>query len=241
MLELRELSWSPPEGGDLIKNLNLNLHEGRLTVITGPNGGGKTTLAKLIAGLIEPNSGQILFDQEDITHYSITQRALCGISYGFQQPVRFKGILVRDLLNIAAKRELDFDELCELMGKVGLCTMDYIDREVNASLSGGEIKRIEIASVLARNTKLMIFDEPEAGIDMWSFQGLVKVFGDLKAAGKSMIIISHQSRIIDLADEIVVLAGGKVRDHGPKDRILPSLLEGEITGHCPVKQMRDNK
>lgn len=234
MLELQHISWSLPERSDILRDVNLTLKSGKLTVVTGPNGGGKTSLAKAIAGLIPSVTGRILLDGEDITGYDITQRARAGISFGFQQPVRFKGITVRMMLDIAAGRTLSMDELCDLLGKVGLCTVDYIDREVDGSLSGGEIKRVEIATVLARGTKLSIFDEPEAGIDMWSFNGLVNVFEKLKNERETLLVISHQERILNIADDIVVIAEGHIREHGPRLTVLPRLLEGEIAGHCPV-------
>ncbi len=234
MLELQNISWSLPERSDILRDVNLVLDSGRLTVVTGPNGGGKTSLAKAIAGLIPSVTGRILLDGQDITDYNITQRARAGISFGFQQPVRFKGITVRMMLDIAAGRTLTMDELCDLLGKVGLCTVDYIDRDVDGSLSGGEIKRVEIATVLARGTKLSIFDEPEAGIDIWSFNGLVEVFESLKRGHESLLVISHQQRILNIADDIIVIADGTIREHGPRDEVLPRLLEGEIAGHCPV-------
>ena len=234
MLELQNISWSLPERSDILRDVNLVLDSGRLTVVTGPNGGGKTSLAKAIAGLIPSVTGRILLDGQDITDYNITQRARAGISFGFQQPVRFKGITVRMMLDIAAGRALSMDELCDLLGKVGLCTVDYIDRDVDGSLSGGEIKRVEIATVLARGTKLSIFDEPEAGIDIWSFNGLVEVFESLKRGHESLLVISHQQRILNIADDIIVIADGTIREHGPRDEVLPRLLEGEIAGHCPV-------
>ena len=194
-------------------------------VITGPNGGGKSTLAKLIAGIEKPVSGRILFDQEDITEKSITDRANMGISYAFQQPVRFKGIQVLDLIRLAAKRKMSAADACEYLSEVGLCAKDYINREVNASLSGGELKRIEIATVLARGTKLSVFDEPEAGIDLWSFQNLISVFERMRENTKgSILIISHQERILNIADEIVVIADGQISAQGSKDEILPKLL-----------------
>lgn len=202
-------------------------------MVTGPNGGGKTTLAKVVAGLVTPDSGKIYLEDEDITSLDITERAKRGISYAFQQPVRFKGLTVRDLLELAAGEKLNEAAVCALLGKVGLCTHDYIDREVNASLSGGEIKRIEIATVLARNTKLSIFDEPEAGIDLWSFSGLVDVFGELKNKIKgTLLIISHQERILEIADEIVVVSDGTVRTTGTAQEVLPKLLAGEIARNC---------
>jgi Fe-S cluster assembly ATP-binding protein len=233
-LELRDITCALPEGGVIIKNLSLKLPQGRLTVVTGPNGGGKTTLAKIMAGLVSPSEGRIFMGGQDITGLDVTQRARLGISYGFQTPVRFKGLTVRDLLETAAGKPLSFDEVCELTGKVGLCTLDYIDREVDASLSGGEIKRVEIASILARGTRVSIFDEPEAGIDMWSFNGLVEVFRDLKRQGMTMVVISHQQRLIEIADEIVVISNGELRDQGPRDLVMPGLLAGEIAGCCPA-------
>lgn len=237
MLELKNISWSLPDGREVIKDVSLSIPQGKLVVVTGPNGGGKTTLAKIIAGIATPDSGKIFLEGEDITSLDITERAKKGISFAFQQPVRFKGITVRDLLTLAAKRELTQAELCDLLGKVGLCTRDYIDREVNASLSGGEIKRIEIASVLARGTNYSVFDEPEAGIDLWSFTGLIKVFEDLKNIDSgTQIIISHQERILNIADEIVVIANGSIRAYGPKEEILPTLLAGESNLGCPVER-----
>lgn len=233
MLELQNIKWKVSDGTEIIKNIDLNIPSGKLVVITGPNGGGKTSLAKLIAGLENPTSGNILLDGEDITSLDITERANKGISYAFQQPVRFKGITVRDLLELAANKKLEEKEICSLLGKVGLCTRDYIDREVNSSLSGGEIKRIEIATVLARNTKLTIFDEPEAGIDLWSFNELIDVFVEIKEnyAG-TLLIISHQERILNIADEIIVIANGVVKNIGKKEEILPTLLEVSNTGDC---------
>ena len=225
MLELQNIKWKVSDGTEIIKNINVEIPTGKLVVITGPNGGGKTSLAKLIAGLEKPTSGSIILD--------ITERANKGISYAFQQPVRFKGITVRDLLELAAGKKIEEKEICSLLGKVGLCTRDYIDREVNSSLSGGEIKRIEIATVLARNTKLTIFDEPEAGIDLWSFNELIDAFVEIKEnyAG-TLLIISHQERILNIADEIIVIANGVVKDIGKKEEILPTLLEVSNTGDC---------
>jgi hypothetical protein len=234
MLELKKLAWELPVGEKILKHIDLIIPSGKLTVVTGPNGGGKTTLAKMIAGTEFPTSGQILLDGEDITALDMTQRAKKGISYAFQQPVRFKGLTVRDLIELAAGKPLSEDKLCEILGKVGLCTHDYINREVDGSLSGGEMKRIEIATVLARNTKVMVFDEPEAGIDLWSFSGLIDVFQEMKEqmAG-TLIIISHQERILKIADDIVVLAKGRVRAQGKREDILPSLFADESAVHCP--------
>lgn len=235
MLELRNIKWKVADGTEIIKNITTKIPSGKLVVITGPNGGGKTSLAKLIAGLEFPTDGQIILDGEDITSLDITERANKGISYAFQQPVRFKGITVRDLLELASGKKLETDEICSLLGKVGLCTHDYIDREVNSSLSGGEIKRIEIATVLARNTKLTIFDEPEAGIDLWSFNELIDAFIEIKENySGTLLIISHQERILNIADEIIVIADGTIKNIGTKDEIFPTLLEVSGVGnYCP--------
>lgn len=243
MLQLKQIAWDLPNGVGILKGIDLTVEDGKLVVVTGPNGGGKTTLAKVIAGLEAPTAGQILLDGEDITALDTTARARKGIGYAFQQPVRFKGLTVRDLLETAAGGRLDETGLCALLGKVGLCTGEYVDRELNASLSGGEIKRIEIASVLARKARLSIFDEPEAGIDLWSFSRLVETFEDLrkKKAG-TLLIISHQERILSIADEIVVIADGQLRAAGPKDEILPTLFGEEKTGRCPYgKEMADHE
>ena len=230
MLELRNVSYRvKDELGEktILKNINLTLDE-RFVAFTGPNGGGKSTLAKVIAGIYQPTEGKIYFDGEDITNMSITERAQKGISYAFQQPVRFKGLTVRDLINIAAGKNLKVADACAYLSEVGMCARDYIDREVNASLSGGELKRIEIATILARSTKLSIFDEPEAGIDLWSFGNLIKVFEKMheKTQG-NILIISHQERILNIADKIVVLANGEVQNVGEKDKILPELLRSD--------------
>lgn len=210
---------------DIIRNLNLTIEDRKFIVITGPNGGGKSTLAKLIAGIEKPASGRILFDGIDITGKNITDRANMGISFAFQQPVRFKGVQVLDLIRLAAKAQLTAAEACKYLSEVGLCAKDYINREVNASLSGGELKRIEIATVLARGTKLSVFDEPEAGIDLWSFQNLIQVFERMRATiDGSIIIISHQERILNIADEIVVIADGQISKQGSRQEILPEIL-----------------
>ena len=229
MLELKNVSFEvQKEDGakEIIRDISLAIEEHKFVVITGPNGGGKSTLAKLIAGIEKPTSGQIFFNGEDITEKSITERANMGISFAFQQPVRFKGIQVLDLIRMAANKNLSAADACEYLSEVGLCAKDYINREVNASLSGGELKRIEIATVLARGTKLSVFDEPEAGIDLWSFQNLIQVFEHMqkKNTDGSILIISHQERILNIADEIVVIANGQISKKGPKDEILPQLL-----------------
>jgi Fe-S cluster assembly ATP-binding protein len=234
MLELKNISLSVEDEftdgscKEILRDVSLKLDSGKFIVITGPNGGGKSTMAKMIAGILKPNQGQILLDGEDITDLNITERARRGISFAFQQPVRFKGITVRDLINLAAGHEISDCEACEYLRQVGLCAKDYIDREVNASLSGGEIKRIEIATVMARGTRLSIFDEPEAGIDLWSFNNLIDVFRSMRSKiDGSILIISHQERILDIADEIIVLADGKIRTRGTKDEVLPELLQDD--------------
>ena len=228
MLELKNLTFGVSESQgkkEILKDISLSVGENKFVVITGPNGGGKATLAKLIMGIEKPASGTILFDGQDITKMNITERANLGISFALQQPVRFKGIHVLDLIRLAAKKQLSAADACQYLSEVGLCAKDYINREVNGSLSGGELKRIEIATVLARGTKLSVFDEPEAGIDLWSFQNLIQVFEKMreKTSG-SIIIISHQERILDIADEIVVISDGTILKHGPKDEILPEIL-----------------
>ena len=228
MLTLENLTFdvNDDEGGKgIIKDLNLTIGDGKFVVITGPNGGGKSTTAKLIMGIEKPPSGRILFDGQDITDMNITDRANLGISFAFQQPVRFKGVQVLDLIRLAAKKKLSVTDACQYLSEVGLCAKDYINREVNASLSGGELKRIEIASVLARASKLSVFDEPEAGIDLWSFQNLIQVFERMrKNTNGSILIISHQERILNIADEIVVIADGKIVNHGSRDEIMPQIM-----------------
>ncbi|WP_138295794.1 MULTISPECIES: ATP-binding cassette domain-containing protein [unclassified Clostridium] len=235
MMQLEHLAWSIQGGVEIIKDIDLVVPDGKLVVVTGPNGGGKTSLAKLIAGITPLKSGRIVFDGEDITSLDVTERAQKGIAFAFQQPVRFKGLRVRDLLELAAGHPLDEGELCQWLGHVGLCANEYIDRELSASLSGGEIKRIEIASVLARKARFSIFDEPEAGIDLWSFSRLVETFEDIRRSkAGTLMIISHQERILAIADEIVVVAEGRVRAAGPKDEILPMLLADEKAVYCPL-------
>ena len=228
MLELKNISFGvSDEKGEkeILKNVNLNIDDNKFVVITGPNGSGKSTLAKIIAGIEKPTTGKIFFDGTDITDMSITERAKLGISFAFQQPVRFKGIYVLDLLRIAAGKDISVTDACKYLSEVGLCARDYVNREVNASLSGGELKRIEIATLLARGTSLSVFDEPEAGIDLWSFQNLIAVFERMRETTKgSILIISHQERILNIADEIVVLANGTISKTGSKDEILPEIL-----------------
>lgn len=228
MLELKNITYQVEEDHHnkvIIDGLNLNIEDGKFVVITGPNGGGKSTLAKIIMGIDPVTSGQILLDGEDITTASITDRARKGISFAFQQPVHFKGIKVIDLLRLAAGSKITVTEACDYLSKVGLCAKEYINREVNNSLSGGELKRIEIATVIARGTKFSIFDEPEAGIDLWSFQNLIKVFENIRNTVKgTVLIISHQERILEIADEIIVIQDGKVKKQGSKDEILPEIM-----------------
>ncbi len=240
MLALEHIVWTLPTGGDILKGVDLEIPDGKLTVITGPNGGGKTSLAKIISGVEKPASGRIVLDGEDITSLDVTERAKRGVGYAFQQPVRFKGLTIRGLLELAAGEPLSEQALCSLLGKVGLCARDYIDREADASLSGGEIKRVEIATLLARRgLRLAVFDEPEAGIDLWSFSGLIDVFQQLKSETRqSMLIISHQERILQIADYIVVIADGKVRQAGTGKEVLPMLLEGEMSSRCPIFEVK---
>ena len=227
MLELRNITYEVDdnnENKEILKNVSVTIDD-HFVAITGPNGGGKSTLAKMIAGIIRPTSGQILLDGEDITSLNITERARKGISFAFQQPVHFKGLTVKDLITIAAGKEMSVNEICDILSEVGLCAREYIDREINGSLSGGELKRIEIAMITARGTKLSIFDEPEAGIDLWSFSMLIEQFEKIhKEKKESLVLISHQERIIQMADRIMVIEDGKIASIGATDEILPQLL-----------------
>lgn len=241
MLELKHISYTVQEGDStlgILNDISLSIDDHKLVVFTGPNGGGKTTLAKIIMGLVKPTAGQILWNGQDITDLGITERARLGISYGFQQPPRFKGLRVRDLLELASGRQdLSHEEECQYLTRVGLCANDYIDREVDASLSGGEVKRIEIATILARSAGLMIFDEPEAGIDLWSFSRLTETFRQLHdEKSATLVVISHQERIIDLADEIVMVSGGVITQHGPKEEIFPQILANTVSGCSYMKE-----
>ena len=229
MLELKHISFSVPgetAEKEIIRDISLTVPKGKFVVITGPNGGGKSTLAKLIAGIEKPTGGEIWLDGTNMTAKSITERAHMGVSYAFQQPVKFKGICVIDLLRIASGKKLSVGDACAYLSEVGLCARDYINREVNGSLSGGELKRIEIATVLARGTVLSVFDEPEAGIDLWSFKSLIEVFERMRSANseRTIVVISHQERILNIADEIIVLGAGRIMAHGTKAEILPTLL-----------------
>ncbi|MBR0464114.1 MAG: ATP-binding cassette domain-containing protein [Clostridia bacterium] len=243
MLQIKDLSFQVNNSGqdkEIIRNVNLTVDDGQLVVITGPNGGGKSTLARLIAGIEKPDFGMILFNGEDITGWSVTERAKAGVAFAFQQPVKFKGIQVLDLMRLAAGKDLTVAAACEYLSRVGLCARDYIDREVNASLSGGELKRIEIATVLARNALLTIFDEPEAGIDLWSFQNLIQVFKGMREtmSHRSLIIISHQERILNIADEIIVLKEGTLFAQGSRDEILPGLIgTASAVSDCRFQQI----
>lgn len=224
MLELRNVGYETDDNKEILHDVSLTVQE-RFVAITGPNGGGKSTLAKVIAGIITPDSGQILLDGQDITDWSITDRARAGVSFAFQQPVRFKGVTVKDLITLASGKDISTAAACDYLAQVGLCAKDYIDREVNASLSGGELKRIEIATVMARKTKLTLFDEPEAGIDLWSFKNLIDVFEKMHdEIQASIMIISHQERILNIADQVVVISNGEIAQIGTKEEVLPGLF-----------------
>lgn len=229
MLELKNISFNVEDGTEIIKNISLVIPDNKFIVITGPNGGGKSTLARIIVGIRSPEGGQIILDGEDITGKSITERAKLGIGFAFQQPVRFKGLTVLDLLRLASGKKINVAEACSYLSEVGLCARDYIHREVDASLSGGELKRIEIATVMARKCRLTIFDEPEAGIDLWSFNNLIRIFEQMRREihDSSIVIISHQERILEIADEIIVVAGGEIRKSGAGDELLPELTGTE--------------
>lgn len=232
MLELRNISYEVEDGTDnreILRDINLTI-DSHFTAVTGPNGGGKSTLAKIIAGILLPTSGGIFLDGENITGMGITERARAGISYAFQQPVHFKGLTVKDLISLAAGRTMQIGEICDILSEVGLCAREYIDREVNGSLSGGELKRIEIAMIAARGTKLSIFDEPEAGIDLWSFQSLIHVFENMrKETGGMILIISHQERILEIADQIILLADGSVTAAGGRKEMMPKIFNTETS------------
>ena len=245
MLKIKDLVFQVSDEDrtlGILQGITLTIPDNKFVVITGPNGGGKTTLAKAIMGLVQPTSGQILWNGEDVTGLSVTERARRGISYGFQQPPRFKGLKVKDLLELASGRQkLTRDQCCSYLNRVGLCAADYIDREVDTSLSGGEVKRIEIATILARGSELMIFDEPEAGIDLWSFARLTETFEQIHQEGHStMIIISHQERIIQLADEIIVVSGGAIAHRGTTEEVFPLIL-ADTLGGCPVLEKKEVK
>ena len=224
MLELKDICFSR-DSKNILKDVNLKIDNNKMVVITGPNGSGKSTLAKIIMGIEKPDSGTIIFDGKDITNLSITERAKMGIGFAFQQPVRFKGLIVKDLIEISAGDSIKVCDACDVLADVGLCAQEYLNREVNSELSGGELKRIEIAMLAAKKSKLTIFDEPEAGIDLWSFNNLISIFekmhDDIKG---SIIIISHQERILNVADEIVLVKNGKVEKHGPREEILPQIF-----------------
>lgn len=227
MLELKNICYEVDDNHDtkeILRDINVTIDE-HFVAITGPNGGGKSTLAKMIAGIIKPTSGQILLDGEDITNLDITDRAKKGISFAFQQPVHFKGLTVKDMIGIAAGKQMSVTDICDILSEVGLCAREYIDREINSSLSGGELKRIEIAMIIARKTPVSIFDEPEAGIDLWSFNSLIKVFEKMRdEIHGNIIIISHQERILNIADKIIVIADGSVTKVGSRDEVLSTVL-----------------
>ena len=241
MIELRNVSWNAPDGHTVLKNIDLKLKDNRLIAISGPNGGGKTTLAKILMGIEKPTSGSIIYNGRDITDMDVTERAHNGISFGFQQPVSFKGITVRRMLSIACSKPVTEEMLCDLLRKVGLCARDYIDRDIDSTLSGGEMKRIEIATVLARNTDFVVFDEPEAGIDLWSFEKLIDVFEEMRNRhSKTLVVISHQERILNIADEIVIISKGAVEDFGPGPEMLSKMIgkNNVVTRRCGKMEVR---
>ena len=238
MLELKDVCFAR-DGKQILDHVNLKIDDKKFVVITGPNGGGKSTIAKMIMGIEKPDSGKIYFNGEDITEKSISERANMGIGFAFQQPVRFKGITVGDLMELSVGRKIKFSENCDILSSVGLCSKDYIKREINSSLSGGELKRIEIATVVARGTSLSIFDEPEAGIELWSFNNLIEVFENMsKTVQGSIVIISHQERILNIADEVILIEKGKVKEIGKKDDILPNLLNSTTRACSRVKEVK---
>ena len=241
MLELRNIGFQVPEEAsgtkEILKDISLTIEDRQFVAITGPNGGGKSTLARIIMGIEKPTSGKILFDGEDITDLNITERAKRGIGFAFQQPVRFKGITVKDLISLAAGKKISTTTACEFLSEVGLCARDYVEREVNASLSGGELKRIEIATLLARQTKFSVFDEPEAGIDLWSFGNLIRIFERMhKELNGTVVIISHQERILNIADRIIVIADGNVLSEDASEKILPKILDRTL--ECHLQEVR---
>ena len=228
MLELKNICFER-DNKKILNNINLKLDTGNFYVVTGPNGSGKSTLAKIIMGIIKPDSGKIILNGEDITDKPLNERAKLGIGFAFQQPVCFKGITVYDLLVMATGKEIDRQEACNILSKVGLCALEYIDREINKSLSGGELKRIEIASVMAKNPYVAIFDEPEAGIDLWSFKNLIEVFKDMEASSKGItLVISHQERILNIADQIILLDQGSIKKIGTKEEMFDSIVNSNV-------------
>ena len=239
MIELTNICWSTPDGKEILKDVNLKIKNDRLIAISGPNGSGKTTLARILMGIEMPSSGEILMDGEDITKLDVTERALKGISFGFQRPVSFKGITVKKMLSLASGRKLSDESVCDLLQKVGLCARKYINRDIDSTLSGGEIKRIEIATVLARNSKFIIFDEPEAGIDLWSFEKLIGVFEEMRdEKDRTIVVISHQERILRIADEIVIVSDGTVSDHGPGPEMIAKMTSNN---HLETRRCGERK